>query len=160
MPAVWWGSKVEVHKAIARLHRLGKLKDVEKQGALSRIFDTVGALLIRVGVGVGLLFAPASGEKARADIAGKVSDFGDKVREQAGRTPPSATGTYGELGCAGSIFGIKLVTVIGYLLYCRSGKNGAICKLRPACLPGRLQKGEARVVKEYAHANPDTNRRR
>lgn len=37
MPVVWWGSPVEVHSAIARLHRLGKLKDVEKQGALSRL---------------------------------------------------------------------------------------------------------------------------
>ncbi len=31
------GSPVEVHSAIARLHRLGKLKDAEKQGALSRL---------------------------------------------------------------------------------------------------------------------------
>lgn len=37
MPVVWWGSPVEVHSAISRLHRLGKLKDVEKKGALSRL---------------------------------------------------------------------------------------------------------------------------
>jgi uncharacterized protein len=37
MPVVWWGSLVEVHSAIARLHRLGMLKAVEKQGALSRL---------------------------------------------------------------------------------------------------------------------------
>ena len=37
IPVVWWGSPVEVHSAIARLHRLGDLKDVEKQGALSRL---------------------------------------------------------------------------------------------------------------------------
>src|SRR2546425_2450522 len=36
MPVVWWGSPVEVHSAIARLHGSGNLKDVEKQGALSR----------------------------------------------------------------------------------------------------------------------------
>lgn len=36
-PVVWWGSPLEVHSAIARLHRLGKLKDVEKRGALSRL---------------------------------------------------------------------------------------------------------------------------
>ena len=41
-PVVWWGSPVELHSAIGRLHRLGKLKDVEKQGALSRL-----AMLIR-----------------------------------------------------------------------------------------------------------------
>lgn len=37
MPVVWWGSSVEVHSAIARLHRLGKLNDLDKQGALSRL---------------------------------------------------------------------------------------------------------------------------
>ena len=37
MPVVWWASTVEVHSAIARLHRLGRLKDVEKKGALSRL---------------------------------------------------------------------------------------------------------------------------
>ena len=37
MPVVWWGSPLEVHSAIARLHRLAKLNDVEKQGALSRL---------------------------------------------------------------------------------------------------------------------------
>ena len=37
MPVVWWGSPIEVHSAISRLHRMGKLKDVEKQGALSRL---------------------------------------------------------------------------------------------------------------------------
>lgn len=37
MPVVWWASKVEVYSAVARLHRLGRLKDVEKKGALSRL---------------------------------------------------------------------------------------------------------------------------
>ena len=37
MPVVWWGSSVEVHSAIARLHRLGKLNDLDRQGALSRL---------------------------------------------------------------------------------------------------------------------------
>ena len=37
MPVVWWASNVEVHSAVARLHRLGRLKDVEKRGALSRL---------------------------------------------------------------------------------------------------------------------------
>jgi uncharacterized protein len=37
LPVVWWGSLVEVHSAIARLHRMGKLKDVERQGALARL---------------------------------------------------------------------------------------------------------------------------
>lgn len=37
MPVVWWGTPVEVHGAIARLHRLGKLKETDKHGALSRL---------------------------------------------------------------------------------------------------------------------------
>jgi len=56
----------------------------------------VGALLIGVGigVGVGLLIAPARGEETRADIAKKVSDFVEKVRD-AEQKPASATGTNG-----------------------------------------------------------------
>jgi gas vesicle protein len=55
----------------------------------------VGALLIGVGIGVGigLLIAPTTGEETRADIANKVSDFGDKVREATGKKPQVATGT-------------------------------------------------------------------
>jgi predicted nucleic acid-binding protein len=37
MPVVWWGSTVEVHSAISRLNRTGKLTDVEKRGALARL---------------------------------------------------------------------------------------------------------------------------
>ena len=64
----------------------------------SHLLGKVGALLIGVGigVGVGLLIAPASGEETRADIADKVSDFGDKVRERPEKKPRAATGTYGE----------------------------------------------------------------
>jgi hypothetical protein len=64
----------------------------------SQIFGRVGAVLIGVGIGlgVGLLIAPARGEEMRADIADKVSDFGEKVREQVGKKAQGATGTYGE----------------------------------------------------------------
>ena len=37
MPVVWWGTGVEVHSAIVRLHRRGKLKDIEAKGALARL---------------------------------------------------------------------------------------------------------------------------
>jgi len=37
LPVVWWASKVEVHSAVARLSRLGKLKDPAKKGALLRL---------------------------------------------------------------------------------------------------------------------------
>ena len=54
------------------------------------------ALLIGVGIGVGIgiLIAPASGEETRDDIANKVSEFSDKVRERAGN-PQVATETHG-----------------------------------------------------------------
>jgi hypothetical protein len=61
----------------------------------SHILGTVGALLIGVGIGVGigLLIAPATGEETRGDIADKVSDLGDKVREATRKKPQAATGT-------------------------------------------------------------------
>ncbi len=37
LPVVWWGSLVEVHSAIARLHRLGQLTEAEEQRALSQL---------------------------------------------------------------------------------------------------------------------------
>jgi predicted nucleic acid-binding protein len=36
-PVVWWASVVEVRSAISRLYRFGKLKEVEKKGALARL---------------------------------------------------------------------------------------------------------------------------
>jgi gas vesicle protein len=67
------------------------------RGEDSQILGKVGALLIGVGIGVGIgvLIAPASGEKTRADLADKVSEFGDKVRKSA-REAQRAARTYGE----------------------------------------------------------------
>jgi hypothetical protein len=74
--------------------RLGRATNALRGKEDSQIFDKVGALLIGVGigVGVGLLIAPASGEETRADIANKVADFGEKVRDRE-RKPEGATGT-------------------------------------------------------------------
>jgi YtxH-like protein len=60
-------------------------------------YCNIGALLIGMGIGVrvGLLIAPASGEKTRADISKKVSDFGKKIPNRT-RKPQGTTGTYGE----------------------------------------------------------------
>ena len=54
------------------------------------------ALLIGVGIGVGIgvLIVPASGEETRDNIANKVSEFSDKVRERAG-SPQDTTRTHG-----------------------------------------------------------------
>jgi hypothetical protein len=78
--------------------RVSRASDVLRGEEDSHIIGKVGALLVGVGVGVGvgLLIAPARGEKTRADIAEKMSDFGDKVRERTRKKPQTATGTYGE----------------------------------------------------------------
>jgi hypothetical protein len=78
--------------------RVSRASDVLRGEEDSHMLGKVGALLIGVGVGVGvgLLIAPARGEATRANIAEKVSDFGDKVRERTARKPQGATGTYGE----------------------------------------------------------------
>jgi len=77
--------------------RLGRAADAFAGKEDSQMFGKVGALLIGVGigVGVGLLIAPARGEETRADIAKKVSDFGEKVSDRE-RKPQGATGTHGE----------------------------------------------------------------
>jgi predicted nucleic acid-binding protein len=36
-PVVWWGTTVEIHSAIARLHRSGELNDAGRQAALNRL---------------------------------------------------------------------------------------------------------------------------
>jgi predicted nucleic acid-binding protein len=36
-PVVWWATTVEIHSAIARLHRSGKLDDAGRQAALNRL---------------------------------------------------------------------------------------------------------------------------
>lgn len=81
--------------ASARVRRASTALRGEKD---SHMLGNVGALLVGVGVGVGvgLLIAPARGDDTRAKLTEKVSEFGDKVREAAGKKPRSATGTYGE----------------------------------------------------------------
>ena len=76
--------------------RLGRATDALRGKEDSQVLSNVGALLIGVGVGVGvgLLIAPARGDVTRADIAKKVSHFGEKVRDRE-RKPASATGTHG-----------------------------------------------------------------
>jgi hypothetical protein len=76
--------------------RLGRATDALGGKEDSQMLGKVGALLIGVGigVGVGLLIAPASGEETRAEIANKVSTFGEKVRDRE-RKPQGATGTHG-----------------------------------------------------------------
>ncbi len=50
---------------------------------------------VAIGVGVGLLLAPASGEETRSNLADKVQDLSEKVRDRFSREAESATGTYG-----------------------------------------------------------------
>jgi predicted nucleic acid-binding protein len=36
-PVVWWGTLIEVHSAICRLHRQKEITDNQKQGSLARV---------------------------------------------------------------------------------------------------------------------------
>src|ERR1700680_2551497 len=78
--------------------RVSRATDALRGEEDSQILGKAVALAIGVGIGVGigLLIAPTSGEETRADIADKVSDFGDKVHERPGKKPQGATGTHGE----------------------------------------------------------------
>src|ERR1039458_4542657 len=62
--------------------RLGRAADALRGKEDSQMLGKVGTLLRGggIGVGVGLFIAPASGEETRADIANKVSAFGERVR--------------------------------------------------------------------------------
>jgi ElaB/YqjD/DUF883 family membrane-anchored ribosome-binding protein len=79
-------------------HRVSRATDALRGEEESHLFGTVGALVIGVGIGIGigLLIAPTSGEETRSDIADKVSDFGDKIRERTGKKSQAATGTHRE----------------------------------------------------------------
>jgi hypothetical protein len=76
--------------------RVSRATDALRGDEDSQILGKAVALAIGVGIGVGigLLIAPASGEQTRSDIADRVSDIGDKVRERV--NPPTATGPEGE----------------------------------------------------------------
>jgi gas vesicle protein len=53
---------------------------------------------VAIGVGAGMLLAPASGEEIRGSIGDKVQDIGDRVRNRfssSSQTRRSATGTEG-----------------------------------------------------------------
>ena len=78
--------------------RVSRATDALRGEDESHIFGKAVALAIGlgIGIGIGVLIAPARGEETRADIADKVSDFGDKVRERTGKKPQGATGTYDE----------------------------------------------------------------
>ncbi len=68
------------------------------RGRQSDPWANITWLLIGAGVGVGLgvLLAPASGEETRSNISEKVQKAGDKVRERFSPQPRPASGTYGE----------------------------------------------------------------
>jgi len=58
--------------------------------------NTVAFLVgVGAGVGVGLLFAPASGEETRGTITGRVQELGEKVRGKLSPEDNPGTGTYG-----------------------------------------------------------------
>lgn len=50
---------------------------------------------VGVGIGAGMLLAPASGEEIRETIGDKVQDIGDRVRDRFSSKTGAATGTQG-----------------------------------------------------------------
>jgi hypothetical protein len=72
--------------------RFGRASRVIR-GEDHRGLSTTAAVLIGMGIGlgVGLLFAPATGEETRSNLAGKVHDFGDKVRDRVNSTTQTAS---------------------------------------------------------------------
>ncbi|MEZ4256408.1 MAG: YtxH domain-containing protein [Polyangiales bacterium] len=60
-----------------------------RRSGLSRAFPLVGATLagVAIGVGIGVLFAPVSGEEARAAIREKSQDYVARAKSQFSSTP-------------------------------------------------------------------------
>jgi gas vesicle protein len=73
---------------VARASRAIRGEDNHVLGNTLRFLAGVG-----VGLGVGLILAPASGEETRSVIAGRVHEMGDRVRQQF--STEGATGTRG-----------------------------------------------------------------
>lgn len=74
--------------------RVSRASDIirgEDHSVLSQTFAFVAG--VGVGVGVGMLLAPASGEETRGNLADKVHDFGNQVRDRFSSEPRTATGT-------------------------------------------------------------------
>jgi hypothetical protein len=76
--------------------RVGRTSDALR-GQDHHALSTATTLMMGVGagVGIGMLFAPASGLKTRADISEKVKDVSEKIRVRSAREPEEASRTYG-----------------------------------------------------------------
>jgi len=77
--------------ATERLDRATRAIRGEDQSMAGNVLRFVAG--VAVGVGIGLVLAPASGEETRNVIAGKVHEMGDKVRQQF--SDDAGTGTHG-----------------------------------------------------------------
>ena len=77
--------------ATERLDRATRAIRGEDQSMAGNVLRFVAG--VAVGVGIGLVLAPASGEETRNVIAGKVHKMGDKVRQQF--SDDAGTGTHG-----------------------------------------------------------------
>jgi YtxH-like protein len=72
-------------EASGRVGRASRAITGEDRSGIS----STAALLLGVGVGValGILFAPASGEQVRRNIADSARDFGERIRSRVGGEP-------------------------------------------------------------------------
>jgi hypothetical protein len=77
--------------------RLGRASSAIRGEDHSGLSSAAAMLIgLGIGVGVGMLLAPASGEETRSNLADKVHNFGDRVRDRMSNEPRPASGTYGE----------------------------------------------------------------
>ena len=88
------GSVAEGYQTASR--RVRKASDVLR-GEDRYTRDTATAILVGVpiGVGIGILFAPASGRETRTDIFEKLKDMRGNVRERSSRRQPTRATGYG-----------------------------------------------------------------
>ncbi len=72
-------------EASGRVRRASRAITGEDRSGLG----STAALLLGVGIGValGILFAPASGEQVRRNIADKAREFGGRIRSRVGGEP-------------------------------------------------------------------------
>ena len=81
------------HTASDRVNRASDVIRGEEDHSVSTA--TAALIGLGIGVGIGFLFAPASREETRRNVAGKAGYYGGKVKGRFSKETESASGTRG-----------------------------------------------------------------